>query len=186
MPHTSADTLAALIAREQAGAELDFLFFWGHRPPKSGGVGRSCLSQWWPADFEIDGTRYGSAEHYMMAEKAALFGDESTRQAILDASTPALAKSLGRKVALFDEHRWKTHREEIVIRANLAKFRQNPGLSDFLLCTGARILVEASPLDRIWGIGLAADDARAQSPSSWLGLNLLGFALMTVRDRLGA
>lgn len=118
----------------------------------------------------------------MMAEKAALFGDEATRAMVLDASTPGAAKALGRQVRNFDETTWLANRYSIVVRGNAAKFSQNTDLGLLLKQTGSRILVEASPVDRIWGIGLAHDDDRASDPNSWLGLNLLGFALMQVRS----
>lgn len=120
----------------------------------------------------------------MMARKALLFGDEVVAARILGASHPGEVKALGRQVRDFDEARWADHRVGIVIAGNLAKFSQTPELRDYLLATGGRVLVEASPVDRIWGIGLAADDERASQPATWLGLNLLGFALMEVRARL--
>jgi ribA/ribD-fused uncharacterized protein len=82
----------------------------------------------------------------------------------------------------FDEAAWLEERFSIVVRANQAKFSQNPELESFLRQTGSRFLVEASPVDRIWGIGLTRDDAKANDPNLWRGLNLLGFALMQVRD----
>ena len=105
---------------------------------------------------------------------------------ILAAPHPGAAKALGRQVRGFDEQRWAGHRFKMVIAGNMAKFGQHPQLLDFLLGTSSRVLVEASPQDRVWGIGLAADDERAGSPESWQGLNLLGFALMEVRRRLRA
>jgi len=84
----------------------------------------------------------------------------------------------------FDEQRWAERRFSLVVTGNLAKFGQHPELRNFLPGTGSRILVEASPLDRIWGSGLAADDEHAASPGDWPGLNLLGFALMEVRRQL--
>lgn len=122
----------------------------------------------------------------MMAQKAALFGDDTARFEILNAASPGAAKALGRKVQGFDETQWIEHRYSIVVKANEAKFSQNAGLRRFLQQTGSRILVEASPVDRIWGIGLAAEDERVSNPNRWRGLNLLGFALMDVRNRLGA
>jgi ribA/ribD-fused uncharacterized protein len=86
----------------------------------------------------------------------------------------------------FDEECWAEHRFEVVVNGNMAKFGQHRQLRDFLAGTGSRVLVEASPLDRVWGIGLAAEDERAGSPEGWPGLNLLGFALMEVRHRLRA
>lgn len=161
-----------------------FLFFWGHRPERDGRVGPGCLSQWWPAAFEVDGVRYATAEHFMMAEKARLFGDEAILPRILQAGSPGAAKSLGRRVSGFEEGKWTAAREAIVERGNLAKFSQHADLGAWLRATHPYVLVEASPQDRIWGIGLAADHPDAEHPSRWRGLNLLGAALTRVRDRL--
>jgi ribA/ribD-fused uncharacterized protein len=173
-----------LVEAVRRGERVRYLKFWGHRPPRSGGVGAGCLSQWWPAEFVVDGVTYATAEHFMMAGKARLFGDEETASAIVAAAHPKQAKDLGRLVRGFDEEKWAAARFDIVVQGNLAKFGQNPELREFLLGTGERVLVEASPVDRIWGIGLAADDERAEQPEMWQGLNLLGFALMEVRDTL--
>jgi ribA/ribD-fused uncharacterized protein len=120
----------------------------------------------------------------MMAEKARLFKDEETRAQILTAGSPKAAKELGRRVKRFDEQEWERVRFGLVVEGNLAKFSQNAGLGRFLLSTVDKVLVEASPVDRIWGIGMAADDEQSENPEGWRGLNLLGFALMEVRDRL--
>lgn len=167
--------------RFNSGERLKYVFFWGHQPGRDG-VTASCFSQWYEAPFTIDGHRYPTAEHFMMAEKAALFGDTETRAEVLRASNPGAAKALGRKVRGFDDATWVTHRFGIVVRANEAKFSQNTDLGQFLMQTGSRVLVEASPVDRIWGVGLAADDEKVNDPNQWQGLNLLGFALMQVRD----
>lgn len=168
-----------------AGAPLKYLLFWGHTPaPKASGVGKECLSQWYPAPFEVEGTRYATAEHWMMAEKARLFGDEARRQAIISAKHPDEAKKQGRLVKGFEADEWDAARFGIVVRGNEAKFGQHPVLREFLLASGERVLVEASPVDAIWGIGLAQTDARALNPAAWRGLNLLGFALMEARTRL--
>jgi len=116
--------------------------------------------------------------------KARLFGDEETAGQILAAAHPGKAKALGRQVYRFDEQRWAAERFDLVVTGNLAKFGQHQDLREFLLGTGKRVLVEASPLDRVWGTGLAADDQHATSPAHWPGLNLLGFALMEVRHQL--
>ena len=147
-------------------------------------IGAECLSQWYRADFEVDGFQYSTAEHYMMAEKARLFCDEKSRTKILSAKSPGEAKALGRLVEGFHEHEWREHRFTIVVSGNLHKFQQNPKLKDYLLRTQNRVLVEASPYDRIWGIGLAADHTNVEEPSHWKGDNLLGFALMEVRSLL--
>jgi len=168
-----------------AGWRPQFLFFWGHTS-KNPGVGKHVLSQWWPAAFILDGRTYPTAEHFMMARKAELFGDTEMLAAILSAPDPARAKMLGRRVRGFDEKRWIAHRFDIAVRGNAAKFRQNAELGQWLLATGDAVLAEASPVDAVWGIGLAADDARAQDPHRWPGLNLLGFALMRVRQALSS
>ena len=167
--------------RFNAGEKLKYLFFWGHQSGKNG-ITASCFSQWYNAPFIVDGQRYPTAEHFMMAEKDLLFGDQATRAQVLQAPNPGAAKALGRQVCGFDEAAWLEHRFSIVVRANEAKFAQNSDLGQFLQQTGTRILVEASPVDRVWGIGLAQDDEKANNPNLWQGLNLLGFALMQVRD----
>jgi ribA/ribD-fused uncharacterized protein len=168
----------------KAGYRPKFLFFWGHHPRRDGQIGKGCLSQWWSSPLEIDGVTYPTAEHYMMAQKAKLFEDLDTLNKILVAPHPGAAKDLGRSVVGFDEQLWQQHRYEIVLRGNKAKFAQNKELYTFLLRSKNRILVEASPVDSIWGIGLAADDPLAMNPAKWKGLNLLGFALMEVRSLL--
>lgn len=176
--------LNELRQRLRAGEHFQYLFFWGHRPRKDGVASVSCFSQWFEAPFWHDGVTYPTAEHFMMAEKARLFGDEAALAAVLAAANPGAAKASGRTVKHFDETVWLAHRDEIVLNANRAKFAQNVALATFLLQTGQQVLVEASPVDAIWGIGLAADDERAGDPCRWPGLNLLGFALMQVRAEL--
>ena len=177
-------SIEELLAFVLEGGTPRYLLFWGHQPPTSGGVGQGCLSQWWPVTFTVDGISYASAEHFMMAGKARLFGDAEVADRIAAAPHPGAAKALGRQVRGFDEDRWRASRFELVVAGNLAKFGQHPELADYLLATGDRVLVEASPVDRVWGIGLAADDERASAPEHWKGLNLLGFALMAVRREL--
>ena len=161
-----------------------YVYFWGHTPKKPGETGAECLSQWYPSPFEVDGVRFATAEHYMMWGKARLFGDGEVAAKVLTAGHPKEAKDLGRKIRKFDEDTWVAERVAIVTAGNMEKFRQHPELLAFLLGTGERVLVEASPMDRIWGIGLAADDERAQDPATWRGLNLLGVALMRAREAL--
>jgi ribA/ribD-fused uncharacterized protein len=168
----------------RGGAKPRFLFFWGHTPGASGRLGSECLSQWWPAPFVVDGVRYPTAEHFMMAGKARLFGDEEAREKILAAASPAAAKKLGRTVRGFHEQKWERARFDIVLAGSKAKFGQHPTLTAFLVDTKDRVLVEASPVDRVWGIGLAATSPAASRPEEWRGLNLLGFALMAARRGL--
>ena len=173
-----------LIRAQDAGQRIEYVCFWGHEPRQDGRIGASCLSQWWPAEFAVDGLVFPTAEHYMMHRKAVLFGDEETAARILRARHPNEAKNLGREVRGYDDRTWTANRFDIVVAGNLAKFGQHALLGRYLLGTSDRVLVEASPLDRIWGIGLAADDERTASPRSWLGVNLLGFVLMAVREQL--
>lgn len=186
MPCVIADDehLARLVARMHAGHRVEFLFFWGHQPERAGRIGRGCLSQWWPAPFVVEDVTFASAEHYMMWRKAMLFGDDVSAEQILRASSPRQAKALGRGVRGFDQRRWEACRYEIVVAGSVAKFKQHPDLLGFLLGTGERVLVEASPVDRVWGIGVAAEDPRAKAPGQWRGLNLLGFALTEARATL--
>jgi ribA/ribD-fused uncharacterized protein len=149
-------------------------------------MGASCLSQWWPSPFTVDGVAYATAEHWMMASKARLFGDTGAEREVLQASSPALAKKVGRLVRGFDDATWARERFSIVVEGSVHKFSAHEELRAFLLATGDRVLVEASPVDRVWGIGIAADDERAADPERWRGPNLLGFALMAARERLAA
>ncbi|WP_350447851.1 NADAR family protein [Pseudomonas solani] len=181
LPHS----VEQLRERCAAGESFDYLYFWGHSSAPGAPLGKACFSQWFKSPFTQDGVRYATAEHWMMAGKARLFGDEQALERILAARTPADAKALGREVRGFDDARWRTHSFELVVEGNLGKFEQNPDMQRVLLGTGTKVLVEASPVDPVWGIGLAEADAAAREPATWRGLNLLGFALMQVRERLG-
>lgn len=187
----------ALIEALATGTRVRYLHFWRHRPLPDGRIGPSCLSQWWPSPFTVDGVEYATAEHWMMAAKARLFGDPEGERRALAAGHPAEAQKAGRLVRGFDEAIWRRERFGIVVEGNMHKFASDADLRGFLLNTGersemgvppaggwGRVLVEASPLDRVWGIGLAADDEGATDPARWRGPNLLGFALMEARERL--
>jgi len=180
------DGVEALIREVRAGARIKYLHFWGHRPLPDGRIGASCLSQWWPSPFVVEGVGYATAEHWMMAEKARLFGDAEAERRVLAAEHPAAAKKAGRLVRGFDEAIWERERFRIVVEGSAHKFAAHAGLGAFLHGTGDRVLVEASPVDRVWGIGLAAGDEAASDPERWRGPNLLGFALMEARERLAA
>jgi len=169
---------------ENIAAESKFLFFWGHQPNEDGSISKTCFSQWWLSSFEVDKVIYKTAEHWMMAKKAELFKDHAVLEKILQAKSPAEAKKLGRQVMNYHENLWLAARFEIVKEGNNHKFSQNPELKTFLLNTKNRVLVEASPVDAIWGIGMARDHKDVMNPEKWRGLNLLGFALMEVRDEL--
>ena len=159
-----------------------FLCFWGHTPKVAGVVDKSCLSQWWPARFSLNGTEYQHAEGFMMAGKARLFGDDEALAKILAEPDPAKVKALGREVRNFDAGLWAKTRFDVVVTGSTAKFAQNPELRDFLLGTGDAVLVEAAPRDTVWGIGLGPENPKAKDPREWRGENLLGFALMKARD----
>jgi len=175
---------AHLVQRAAQGERLKFVFFWGHTERSAHDVTKACFSQWRPSPFTVDGATYATAEHWMMAEKARLMGDDAIRSRILDAKHPADAKKLGRQVQPFDNDLWQKHCLDVVIEGNIHKFGADDAMREVLLATGDRVLVEASPKDRIWGIGLAADHDDAKHPQAWRGENLLGEALMHVRERL--
>lgn len=161
----------------------DFVFFWGHTN-RGEGLTKACLSQWFPCFFVVDGQYYNCTEQYMMAEKARIFGDEEIRQQILAEYSQMTMKKLGRKVRNYDDEIWKEKRFDVVVKGNIAKFSQNEKLVNYLLSTDDKILVEASPKDTVWGIGLDELSPEAIQPHKWKGENLLGFALMEVRDIL--
>lgn len=174
-------------AKKQPTDPLDYLLFYGHQASKDGAITTSCFSQWWSFHpFNSEGNTYLTAEHFMMAGKAKLFKDEEMLAAILGSSTPAEAKALGRKVKQFDQQKWEEKRCEIVVEGNYLKFSQHEDLKTFLLHTGSQIIVEASPRDRIWGIGMGRNNEFATQPANWRGRNLLGFCLMEVRDKLSS
>lgn len=168
--------------RFDSGQKNKYLFFWGHRPNRDGSIGNSCFSQWWKSSFEKDGMVFKTAEHWMMYQKAILFEDQEIAKQILRVKTPGEAKKLGRKVRGFTQEAWEENRSKIVVEGNQLKFEQHSDLKTYLMNTGERILVEASPYDNIWGIGLTKDAKNIQNPHTWKGINLLGFALMEVRD----
>ena len=152
-----------------------YTFFWRSESP---------FSQWYPAVFVVDGVQFNCAEQYMMYRKALLFDDEEIARKILDASSPRTQKALGRKVRHFSESVWEEHSHEIVFTGNHAKFSQNPPLKAILLATAGTTLVEASPTDRIWGVGLAEDDPRIYDRKQWRGQNRLGEILTRLREDL--
>jgi ribA/ribD-fused uncharacterized protein len=150
-----------------------FTFFWS-----------GPFSQWHHSPFTLDGCLYTTAEQYMMAEKARLFSDQTTLTLIMEASHPRDQKALGRKVQNFDQQVWDREARKIVYRGNRAKFTTHRDLLQMLLDTEGTTLAEASPIDTIWGIGLAADAEDARDRSKWLGQNWLGETLQKLRDDL--
>jgi hypothetical protein len=153
--------------------EEKFTFFWS-----------GVFSQWHPSLFQIDGVYYNTAEQFMMAEKARLFGDLETLAKIMSAADPREQKAYGREVKGFIKEKWDAIARDVVLRGSIAKYEQNPNLLKELMATEGTTLVEASPEDRIWGIGLRKNDSRAKSRDTWLGTNWLGQCLTEAREIL--
>lgn len=174
----------ALLTSLAEGYQPEYLYFWSSFNNVDGSISETCLSQWFAAGFDIDGIHYRTAEHYMMAEKARLFGDDVALAKVLRSRFPAEVKRFGREIAAYRDDVWAAQRYAVVVRGNLAKFSQNPALLNWLLATGDTVIVETSPADAIWGIGLAEEHPFTANPKLWPGLNLLGFALMEVRHSL--
>ena len=166
----------------ESGHPIKYLFFWGHNPKPNQRVGNWCFSQWFESPFEVNGVTYKTTEHWMMSQKALLFDNYDIHQKIIKCDKPGEAKELGRQVTGFDEQVWISNRYSIVRTGNINKFNQNQELGNYLLNTKDRVLVEASPVDTIWGIGLTKDSEDVNDIYCWRGLNLLGFALMETRD----
>ncbi|MEO0734865.1 MAG: NADAR family protein [Bacteroidota bacterium] len=175
-----------LLNQLATGKTPEYIYFWGHRPAADGSMNKSCLSQWFAAGFTHEGQHFATAEHWMMWHKAMTFYDRETAARILATDDPKKAKSLGRKVKNYDDKLWATVKYPIVVEGNVLKFGQDPRLKDYLLGTGDAVLVEASPYDDQWGIGMGADEARRlDDPAQWRGTNLLGWALMEAREQIG-
>lgn len=148
-----------------------YYFFW-----------KGPLSQWKVSFFKEDGITYNCAEQYMMYKKALLFNDEETAKAIMNTPVPKEHQELGRQVKNFNQEVWNEHARDIVYQANILKFSQSPLLLKQLLATGDKILVEASPFDAIWGIGLDEDQAVRTPDTEWKGSNWLGETLTKVKQ----
>jgi len=173
-----------LIKTFENGEPLKFSYFWGHTNKYNEQVGKFCFSQWHESPFTINGITYKTSEHWMMAHKAMLFDDLDAFNKIILSNKPAEAKELGRQVIGYDDQIWNKNKFEIVKLGNIHKFNQNPVLAEYLLKTENRVIVEASPVDAIWGIGLSQDSKDIDNIYAWRGENLLGFVLMEVRDFL--
>lgn len=165
------------------GMRYDYLLFWGPFPKRVGQIDESVLCQWYPASFTDGEFQYKTAEHFMMSQKAKMFNDDEAFQKILNAEQPNEAKMIGREVKNFIQEEWDEKSFDIVVKGNILKFSQNPVLKKFILST-KEILVEASPYDTIWGIGLSDKEGDSLMPEKWKGENRLGFALMKAREKL--
>lgn len=177
-------TMEWLVNSYEAGDSLKFLYFWGHTPKHNEATGKHIFSQWFGSPFIVDSVTYNTAEHWMMAQKARLFGDQYNFDKIISSKSPGEAKELGRQVSGYDDLIWNKKKFEIVKTGNIHKFNQHPALAEYLLQTENRVLVEASPVDKVWGIGLSQDSEDIGNIYAWPGQNLLGFAIMEARDFL--
>lgn len=149
-----------------------FTYFWGEWP----------FSQWAYSLFTVDDVGYCSAEQYMMAQKAILFDDQEILELIMESEEPNEQKKLGRMVKNFNLDKWNEVARDIVYKGNYAKFTQNDEMLEALMATDGTLLVEASPYDKIWGIGLNDFDAKREMP--WQGTNWLGEVLTKLREDL--
>lgn len=148
----------------------DFVFFWG-----------GPFSQWFPSEFVRDGRTFTCAEQWMMYNKAIMFNDRDTMEKIMATPHPNEQKKLGRKVKNFSDEVWMKDAYNIVVQGNLSKFSQNKACMDYMIATAGREIVEASPYDRRWGIGLGENTPGIEDRSTWRGENLLGRAIMDAR-----
>ena len=149
--------------------------FW--KPDEENGY----LSQWYSSTFVVDGVTYSCAEQAMMAAKASTFHDQKILEKIMATKSPKMMKTLGKKISGFSDAVWNRVKYNIVVKNNLAKFSQNPDLLKMLLSTGDNLLAELSPFDKVWGVG-----TKSKNQKLWKGENLLGKAIMEVRNRLQA
>lgn len=153
--------------------------FWSEKNSRVG-----MYSQWYLAPMTIDGQSFNCCEQWMMYSKAILFKDLDVANKILATNDPRTIKALGRTVKNFDSAIWDENKFQLVYKGNLSKFSQHEELKTILLATGNKLLIEASPYDKIWGVGLSYDDQRILDTDTWLGENLLGKAIMQVREVL--
>ena len=151
-----------------------------HNPDEENGY----LSNWYPSPFALDGVAFSSMEQYMMYRKAVCFGDDKVAAQILVTEDVAEIKTLGRLVSGYDESLWNGVRQIVVYEGLLAKFSQNSELGGQLKKTGNTVLAECAVKDRIWGIGRSMHDSDRLDRAKWQGQNLLGYALMMVREKL--
>ena len=142
------------------------------------------LSNWYPSRFIVKNSVFSSMEQFMMARKAVCFHDEASAAQILATEDVARIKELGRRVSNYDDHHWNGIRQIVVYEGLLAKFSQNEDLKEQLKATGDAVLAECAVKDRIWSIGLSMSDPDRMNRKKWQGQNLLGYALMMVREQL--
>ncbi|XP_062581070.1 serine/threonine-protein kinase fray2-like [Saccostrea cucullata] len=169
------DSINLLNQNPSKDREEHFHFFFGKDSP---------FSNFHPARFDLDGVTYSCSEQYMMHQKAVIFQDPYHRNEIMKATDPVKMKKLGRKVENFDANHWAQVSEKVVKKGVMAKFKQNKNLLGALIATFPRILVEAAPRDRLWGIGLGAKNPKAHCRKTWRGRNKLGYLLTKMRNEI--
>lgn len=174
----SSDTETYTLQKKGRLLEMNIICF--HNPDEENGY----LSNWYMSYFKVNGIEFSSMEQYMMYKKALCFNDRGSADKILETDDVAEIKALGRGVSGYDDHYWNGVRQVIVYEGLIAKFSQNEDLKKRLLETGNDMLAECAVKDRIWGIGLSMIDPDRQDMSKWKGQNLLGYALMMVRNKL--
>lgn len=152
-----------------------FVLFWS-----------GSFSQWYESDMVIDNQEFNCNEQYMMYKKAVLFKDYKQAEKIMNTDDPKEQKALGRQVLNFNKDVWESVCRDIVFRANYAKFTQNAELYNLIMNPEWTNLefCEASPYDRIWGIGLDENNPLSYNKETWQGTNWLGIAITEVRDGL--
>lgn len=153
----------------------DFVFFWGTKSP---------FSNWHPSPFIHDGVLFNCSEQFMMVNKALLFEDIETAEKVMETNSPKRQKELGREVKGFNREVWLRNCVPIMVPGLVSKFRQNSNCYETMKNSIGKIIVEASPVDPIWGIGLAEDNPLAWDQETWKGLNLLGECLMKTREEI--
>ena len=142
------------------------------------------FSQWHKSEFIVDGVKFNSAEQYMMYGKALLFGDTEVADKILKSNNVREQKQLGRQVMNFNKETWDINAIDIVYKGNKNKFTQNLDFQNLLISTKGKTIVEASPTDKVWGIGLLETDPKANSIFDWQGKNWLGIVLTELREEI--
>ncbi len=164
----------------------EIYMFWTPLPEESEteDISKACFSPLWMQEFVSGISTYSCVEQFVTAQMAELFGDKTVREEIMKCDDPRWIKALGRRCEGFNAEIWDMVKYTVMLNGNWYKFSQNKRLRDFLLSTGDRVLVYASPYDNVWGSMFAEGDDKANFPENWEGRNLLGFALMEVRDEL--
>lgn len=151
-----------------------------HKPEEPYGF----LSNWYPSTFELDGLTFSSVEQYIMYKKCMQFGDREAANAVMATHSPAKQQAIARKAKGYNDVVWKGLRQPVAMRGLFEKFKQSPNLLEQLLETRDSYLVECAVSDRSWACGISLYDDARFNLANWKGSNILGFALMEVREML--